>query len=470
MPRSSAEDPPELLDARRVPGAEADGRWNRWFAVRLAPGRDWSVSRGRAAGGSSATNGAYFVRARPADFARWAAADPLWSPPSVAPLLIALERDLDMGHEAGHGARGPVPVRRAGLDAPGAAALVEAALDAGHAWEHDKNGATDEGVGAMPGNASRGVRFSAGTAYLLDAVRRPNLAVRSGAAVLRVRCDRGRTTGVDLSDGSAVDADLVVLAAGALTTPELLLRSGVGPAADLEAAGIPVLVDAPGVGAQLADHPQVVVSATPRRTLPAPQDGWAGALLDADLGDAVAEVLQSLVPMAVLTGGGAAAGAPLPLLVSVHAPEAPGSLRLTGGGVRIDHGYSREAADRRRLREAVRLTADLLRRPAARALLDGPVGLEPRTLRDDAALDGWIAGRLGTALHTCSTVPFLLPDGSPGPVTADGRVRGVDGLVVADTSILPTAPSRGPANTAVLIGELIARAIGGSGRAARASG
>lgn len=439
-----------LLDARRVPGAEPDGAWNRWFPARLAPGRDRAVSRGRVLGGSSATNGAYFVRARPRDLADWSGGSGPWSPAAVLPLQRALERDLDFGTTALHGDRGPVPVSRDALDHPLAAAFVQAAVEAGHHFEADKNGPTEVGVGAMPANAVHGVRWSTATAYLAPALGRPNLRVVR-ASVDRVRIRRGRAVGVE-AGSRVVETRRVVLAAGALSSPEVLLRSGVGPASALRRVGVPVELDAPGVGAALSDHPQVVVEHLPRAPT-RPVAGWTGAMLHlpADDGGDL-EVLQSLVPMAALTRADPAAAGPLPLLVSTHARQAPGTLTLEPDSrIRIDQGYLRTAADRSRLRQGVRAALDLLG-----GALGPAVGPAPATARQDPALDRWIAAHLGTALHACATIPWRLPDGSPGPVTQLGAVRGVDGLVVADTSILPTAPSRGPAATAVLVGELVA--------------
>ncbi|WP_375390011.1 mycofactocin system GMC family oxidoreductase MftG [uncultured Amnibacterium sp.] len=456
--------PSRLLDAGVVPGAAADDPFSRWYPARLAPGRDWAVTRGRVLGGSTATNGAYFVRPRRADLDRWSAADPEWAWQAVLPLLRAMERDLDLGATPVHGGDGPIPVRRGSLDHPAATAFVAAALAAGHAAEPDKNDEGAPGVGPVPANAAHGVRWSTAMAYLLPAAGRPNLVVRGGVAVDRVRIAAGRAIGVEV-DGALIEADEVVLAAGALASPAILQRSGIGPAAVLRAAGVPVLLDAPGVGATFGDHPQVVLEWVPAEASPRPQGSWMGAGLTAVSTDGPAdgdlEVLQSLRPMAELAGGRAAGGAALPLLVSVHTPVATGRLAIRsadpGASAAIDFRYLGDAAARRRLREGVRIAADVVARiPGALR-----IGLEDAVLRDDRALDGWIGDRLGTALHTCGTVPFRLPDGSAGPVDAVGRVRGIDRLRVADTSILPTAPLRGPATSAVLVGELVASRMRG---------
>jgi choline dehydrogenase len=471
-PRSIAAVPSTLLDAGRVPGADPDGAFNRWYPATLSPGRPYALSRGRVLGGSTATNGGYFIRPRRTDLDAWSAhGDDAWSWDSVLPLLRGLERDLDLGASTLHGDRGPVPVRRTSLEHPAAAAFVEAALAVGHSEEPDKNGEQASGVGPVPMNAANGVRWNAGLAYLVAGPQRPNLEVRGGCSVLRVLLGGGRASGVEvLLDGriTTIAADSVVLSAGALASPAILLRSGVGPADRLRAAGVAPVLDAPGVGAALTDHPQVVLEWRPRAALRRPSDGWLGAALNAKASDGSGiEVLQSLVPMAGLTGRPVEEDrAPLPVLVSAGRSERRGSVTITSGDpgapAGIDLGYLESGTDRRRLREGVRLAVELLTAGPFAEVGDGVVAPGAVSLGDDRALDGWIREHLGTALHTCGTVPFRLADGSAGPVDQFGSVRGLGGLRVADTSILPHVPERGPAVSAVLVGELVARAMRGS--------
>lgn len=468
--------PAELLDAGRVPGAVPESGFNWWYPAELMPGRDWSVSRGRAGGGSSATNGGYFIRPRRADFDRWSKhGDQAWDWDTALPVLRAIERDLDFGATAVHGGGGPVPVRRGSLDHPAASLLVDAAVDAGHRLDLDKNDEAGPGIGPVPSNAIDGVRWSTALTHLLPAVGRPNLEVRAGCTVTRVQIRGRRASGVEMLTAGGLEsiaADEVVLAAGALASPVLLLRSGIGPADEIRRVGLEPAADLPGVGGTLSDHPQVTLDWRRTGPSPRPQGYWMGALLTATSsnGDSSGdiEVLQSLRSMAELMGDRVAdPRAALPLLVSVNAPEQTGSIRLRAADhstpAHISFGYLRDEQSRRRMREAVRVACDVVE--GARRSGDGAgvLDLTPETRRDDRALDGWIRGRLGTALHTCATVPFRLQDGSEGPVDAAGRVRGVDGLRVADTSILPSAPLRGPAVAAVLVGELMAASMASRG-------
>jgi predicted dehydrogenase (TIGR03970 family) len=476
-PASPQEFGPDLLDARLVPGARPDHPGVCVYPVHLTADRPWAVTRGRIAGGSSTVNGGYFVRARREDFDRWSAGgNPAWAYDHVLPFLRTLESDLDLGAGPMHGAHGPVHVRRSPLDHPAAVAFHDAARWCGYPAEPDKNDLdAAPGFGPVPSNSVGGMRRNSALNYLPPQVRsRPNLTVRGESPVVRVVVEQGRAVAVILADGEIVLAGEVVLSAGAIGSAQLLLLSGIGPRADLERLGIPVLRDAPAVGAHLSDHPQVVLDWTPRHDLPAPEGSWLGGCLHlasgfgevgASDGPGDLEVLQSLVPMSGLTSGRTTApGQPLPFLVAAQAPGRTGRLSLIsadpGTPPRIYHGFLSTPQDRGRLREGVRATAALLASPALADLAAGRAGPAADVLATDAALDRWIAANLGTAQHTCGTVP-MGPADDPSSAAVDqyGRVHGIGALRVADTSILPDAPLRGPAATAVLVGEIVADAM-----------
>lgn len=475
VPRGAAGFGPALLDARLVPGAQPGHPATHGHAVRLTPERPWQVPRGRVLGGSTTVNGGYFVRARRADFDRWAAAgNPAWAYDRVLPLLRALETDLDRGPDAVHGDRGPMRITRGGLTHPAAAAFRDAARTLGFPAEPDKNDQAAPGFGPVPSNSVDGARRNAGLSYLPpEVLDRPNLTVLGGCSVLRVVVERGRATGVVVEHDGAratVEAGSVVLSAGALTTPHLLLLSGIGPRRELERCGVSVIRNAPAVGARLADHPQLVLDWMPHEDLAAPADTWIGGCLhlscdEADGGPGDVEILQSLIPMTGLVDGVVSVpGAPLSFLASVQTPRPTGRLRLlsadSGVPPSIDYDYLRDPEVHRRLRTAVRVTSDLVTTPPFAELSPGLLDPAPGVLADDDALDGWIRGHIGTAQHTCGTVP-MGPEDDPENAAVDqfGRVHGVRGLRVADTSVLPDTPHRGPAATAVLVGELVADAI-----------
>ncbi|MGI5224597.1 mycofactocin dehydrogenase MftG [Actinoallomurus sp. CA-142502] len=471
VPRFPPGFPPELRDARLVPGAWPDAPTVRAYPVRLTPDLPYTAVRGRVLGGSTTVNGGYFIRARREDFDRWSAraGDALWAYERALPFLRALETDLDFGATPVHGGHGPVPVGRTGLGRPAAEAFRAAARELGHPDEPDKNAQGVPGVGPVPTNTAGGERINTGTAYLLGALGRPNLTVLGDCFVRSVAVERGRATGVVADRNgrrTVLEAGEIVLCAGSFASPHLLHLSGIGPAKVLACAGVPVVEDLPAVGAALSDHPQVVLEWTPRRPVAESAGSWLGGALhlSSSGGDHPGdlEILQSLVPMAGLVGGRTAVpGQPLALLASVQTPRTSGRLRTVSADPRvpprIDYGYLETADDRRRLREAVRAAAALLSTSAFGEVSAGVV--EPASLDDDGLLDRWIRSRLGTSQHTCGTVPMGRSGDPSAAVDGHGRVYGVSGLRVADTSILPAAPLRGPAATAVLIGELIAHAM-----------
>ncbi len=479
IPRGKGGFGPALLDARLVPGAQPNHPATTAHPVRLTPQRPWLVTRGRVLGGSTTVNGGYFVRARREDFDRWAAAgNPAWAYDEMLPLLRTLENDLDFGPSELHGGQGPMRIRRSCIEHPAAVAFRDAAHHLGFLADSDKNDQAPPGFGPVPSNAIDGVRHNTGLNYLPpEVLDRPNLTVLGGWQARRVVIEDGRATGVVVErDGgrATVEAGSVVLSTGALSTPHLLQLSGIGPRADLERLGIPVVRDAPAVGARFSDHPQVVLDWTPREDLGEPAESWLGGCLhltcvaggfDGPGTPGDLEILQSLVPMAGLVSGAVSVpGAPLSFLASAQAPRPTGRLRIRSADPDIppdtDYNFLSTADDFRRLREVVRVTAALIDTPPFADISHGLLDPGPGVLDDDRALDRWIREHLGTAQHTCGTVP-MGPADDPGRGAVDqfGRVHGVRALRVADTSILPDTPQRGPAATAVLIGELIAYAI-----------
>ncbi|NLA09511.1 MAG: mycofactocin system GMC family oxidoreductase MftG [Microbacteriaceae bacterium] len=470
----SASFAPELLDGSTVQAA-APGHPANWaYPAELAPGAPYLVARGRVLGGSSTINGGGFVRPRPEDCAAWAAAaGPAWSYEALLPVMRALERDLDFGAGPLHGDAGPIPVRRPAQRNPAARAFTAAAIERGFRTEPDKNAPGMPGVGPIPSNIVDGVRVNTGLAYLADARSRPGLRLLGDTPARRLVFRGTRAVGVE-TDAGVLYADEVVLCAGSIGSTQLLLASGIGPRAQLEALGITVVADLP-VGQAFSDHPHVTLSWRASRHLGSPSErfafatalnffsgirGVAGARDFAATGDL--EILLAVKPIDYLLSGvvpdaAEPDGEAFQLIVSLQGPEGRGTITLASADPRvpprIEYHYLESAIDRARLRVGIRTAAAVLRAEAFAPVFAGLRDLDEHTLEDDALLDAWIRAHLGTALHLSGTAPM-------GTVTDGvGRVRGTQGLRVADTSILPVVPTRGPSATAVLIGEVIARAM-----------
>lgn len=501
VPRTRRDYPPELLDASTVQGAMPGYPHNWAYLGHLTPDLPYLVARGRILGGSTALNGAYFVRATPGDFAAWAdAGGPDWTYDSVLPAMRRLERDPAFADDPRHGDAGPIPIERAPLTDRLGGAFRAAAIECGFADEPDKNVPGVPGVGPVPSSLHRGMRWNTGLAYLMPALDRPNLEVRGDARVVRVLIEDGRAVGVELAGGERLTAREVVLAAGAIASPHLLMLSGVGPREQLETLGIDVVADLP-VGAAFSDHPDIAVGWRPRASIGSPGDRAAfPACLNfasaEGTGEADLEILLSVKSLGyLLTGSAHPLGSgvlaalrhplrtiralvgvsarrmasqlahrdDLQLIVALQQPEGRGTVRLASAdpdeGPRIDYRYLETSSDRARMREGLRVAVSLLRSDAFAPLFGELTELDDATLDDDDLLDEWARAHLGTAIHMCGTAPMGPAGASGAVVDGQGRVHGIAGLRVADTSILPTVPSRGPAATAVLIGERIAEFI-----------
>jgi predicted dehydrogenase (TIGR03970 family) len=463
-----ADFPADLRDAATL-AATVPGHPASWaLTTELTPGRTASLPRGRVVGGSSAVNGGYFVRATPADHAGWAAAgNDLWGLDATLPAWCRLEDDRQYGDRPGHGAGGPVPVTRPAGGSPLTDAFAAAAAELGAPDEPDKNAGGPPGYGPVPLTVDGGVRVNTAMAYLSPRRGSPGLTVRGRVRVRRVLVERGRAVGVD-TDAGPVRAAEVVLAAGAVGSPHLLLLSGIGPAAHLRAHGVDVVVDAPGVGAGLSDHPLVYLPWVPVDGLPAgdwplPLHGVLNATSSDSPVPGDLEVLPWLRPWGAVVPGGGGDHRTLSVGAGLYRQESRGRLSLASAdpaaAPRIEHRYLATTADRRRLREAVRLADALLRTRALAPLVATRPEPAHGVLADDRALDGWVAATLTTAVHLAGSAR-MGPAGDPGAVVDQHlRVRGVEGLRVADTSVLPEVPSRGPAATAVLVGERAAELL-----------
>ncbi len=456
--------PERLLDAERLPSA--DDPWVNRQLVQLDGGHTTELLSGRVLGGSSAVNGAYFVRPSTADLDGWAArGNPHWAADVVLGSMRRLESDTDLGEGPLHGGDGPVPVtRHSHAPHPVTEAFFAACAATGHPAHADLNDGRGPGWGVVPRNVDARGRVSAAMAFLDPARGRHNLEVRAGTTARRVLVEGDRATGVELAapdrTTSVARAATVVLSAGAIGSPQLLWRSGIGPADQLVAEGLAAVADAPAVGRAGENHLAIDLFYEPTDaavggTAPLLQ----GALhLSTEAGDEV-EVLAMCRPYGRATGD-----APTDRLLSLRVSvlSGPTAVRLgsvagrpTVATVDLDHAGGRAA-----LRGAVRAAAALAAAPELSAVVATWLGPDPASLADDRVLDAWIAAHLGTSMHLCATAP-MGPASDPGAaVDQFGRFHGIDGLRVVDLSILPAAPTRGPACTAVTLGEHLAGTFG----------
>ena len=411
--------PPQLLDAGLVPAGHAE-TWQHTSA--LTPDRTGYLSRGRVVGGSGAVNGAYFVRATPADVDAW----PGLGFDELLPSFVRSESDPLGGPR--HGTHGPVPVARPTQLHPLSTRFVAACRATGFADEPDKNAGAAPGIGPLPRNVRGSTRVNMAMAYLVPALGRPNLQVRAGAEVARVLVREGRATGVELVGGAHVHAEQVVLCAGAIGSAAIVLRSGIGPARELRALGLDVHADLP-VGRGFSDHPDVAVADVhAEKGMRAP----GAPALEVTLNTPTVELRPYTAGFDQLVPGSGAGPRPC-VGVALVAPDSRGTLRLRttdpADAPEIAHHYLTSARDRERLADGVRLAHELL-------------GQAP-----PVHVGAWVRQNLGTSQHLVGTCAL-------GTVVDAGfRVRGVDGLRVVDAAVVPVVPSRGPHATVVALAE-----------------
>jgi choline dehydrogenase len=429
------------------------------------------VPRGKVTGGSSATNGQIFLRGIPEDYDGWAAlGNSEWSFEKVLPFFRRLERDLDF-HDGFHGAEGPIPVKRSPRDAwlPPQAAFVEACRAAGFPESPDHNAPHVSGVGPTPLNNLDGVRWSTSVAYLNPARQRPNLTVRPECLVHRVLFDGRRATGVALQSGgetATVSGNEIILSAGAIGSPHLLMLSGLGPAGQLRAAGIPLKADLPGVGQNLRDHPHVYALWRQRPGYPMDPDLPRYEVLlrytapGSPLRNDMQILMVSFATGRVDRGGDGLTPAGMVIQPVLNLAVGKGELRLQSADPTVqpalDFNFLEDPFDRRRLRDSLRLCLRLAEHAAFREILGPRLAPTGEALASDEALDAWMMREVSTTNHisgTCKMGPTADP---MAVVDQHGRVHSVTGLRVADASIMPDCIRANTNATTMMIGERIA--------------
>ena len=426
--------------------------------------------RGRGVGGSSAINGMYAIRTTVEDLDGWAAQGCTgWSHDEVLPLLVAMERDLDFGDEPYHGADGPTPIRRPARDdlLLHDLAVEQVALRMGFPSAPDHNAPGARGISPYAYNGDDERRWSTNDAYLEPARDRANLRILGGVLVDRVVFDGARAVGVRvIVDGAVRDlratAD-VVLAAGAVHSPAILLRSGIGPAGDLRALGVPVLADLP-VGRGFQDHAGLMatISLHDRSRIPKRQ----GHLCIRYTTGVGTEPDDGFI--AVTNGLGM--GAPIGGLVGwVNFVESRGRVEVTSTDPTVDPVVECNMLDHPDDRERLQVVFGHLRELAESpevaevatlvnyGLYDRTV--PPGTTFTDAEFEEFALAAVIDTQHACGSCRMGAPDDPATVVDAEGRVLGVEGLRVADASTFPWVTRANTNLTAILVGEKIAQVM-----------
>jgi len=467
--------PPPML---AVPAAFPTLMRTSWdWDYRTAPqgellGRELYWPRGRGLGGSSAINAMLYLRGHRLDYEQWArlTGSAAWGWPAMQAMFIRSE-DNSRGAGPWHGVGGPLAVSDPGFRHAAVARFLAAAGEYGLPATADF-AVEPEGVGWYQTTTRAGRRWSTATAYLRPAAGRPNLRVGTDVTVERIVIEGGRAVGVEVATAEdpgrrrIVRAEReVLIAAGAVGTPQLLMRSGIGPADHLHECGLPVLVDSPRVGEGLVDHPAVPLiwdsrlrsihdSQTVGALLRWQLDGGgplsstiaeAGGFWRSDAALPAPDIQWHVGAAAFHDHGLTEPRAPgFSIGPTLVAPQSRGRIRLNprhpGHRPVIDPGYLREPADLVALIEAVRVSLAIARQRSLREVLR-PRSLPATEERSDIVAH--IRATAETLYHPVGTCAMGADAGSV--LDADLRVRGVDGLRVVDASAMPTVP-RGNTN------------------------
>ena len=433
-----------------------------------------NIAQGKVIGGSGSINGQVFLRGLPEDFDSWSSlGNEEWTYLKVLPYYRRAETDLDIRDDF-HGSDGPIPiVRRENEPWPDVQRAFHAAcMEAGYSTTEDLNGPNSSGIGSIPMNNSGGVRMSTAITHLNPMRHRLNLTVKGNVFVRRVLIQDGRVAGVEAESGGEifrVEADRVVLSAGALKSPHILMLSGVGPREQLEEFGVPVLRESPGVGRNLFNHPMGSVTFRVKDHVSLHSNAGAlrfGLRVTSEPPSYPNDVmLHSLGVFNVMTGE------VLPertarIACALELPDGTGWVRLASADPAvqpsIDYRYLSHENDIRRMRNAVRLASRILESDAYRGVSDGRTTPTDEVLSDDPALDLWVRQTVGTSRHVSGTCK-IGPDADPlAVVDQECRVKGITGLWVADSSVMPHVVRANTNATAIMIGERVADWVGKS--------
>lgn len=466
---------PNPMRALLEPGASDSLIWHDLTASRTDNQEASLFWRGRGVGGSSAVNGQIAIRPPMEDFDDWTSGGcEGLSREDVLPYLNRLEDDQEFGDDPYHGRGGPTPVYRTPQAEWGAVdkALVAGARAAGFQWSPDVNAPGATGVSPYPINSSNHQRVSTNDAYLEPRRSNELLTIWGDSLVERVRFDGNKAVGVDVRrDGSALSvyADQIVLSAGAIHSPAILMRSGIGPAGDLERLDIEVRNDLP-VGIGLQDHPTAFVQIPLKEEAAAKtaDDRHTNVTVRYTSDDPSAQFNdlmivagnQNVLAMEhadVNFGAGA-------FYLWVNQVYSRGTVRLASADARVDPQVRMrmlsDPRDLSRMRSGIRTVVELTNSSAVEAItLGAPNRLDEglmTVLDDDADLDRYLLEVAADAQHTTSTCRMGSTSDSASVVDPLCRVHGVQGLYVVDASIFPSAPRANTNLVTIMIGELMA--------------
>lgn len=462
------ETPSDLLDSRAVSVEDHD--WH--YITEVTPGRNFPYARGKVSGGCSAVNGVIALRGLQQDFKEWATlGNHGWDWEDILPMYKRIENDLDYGYAPYHGSGGKIPIQRFKPDqySPVVSAFKSSAMSLGHAWVPDHNHPKGyDGVGPIPMNRGGDgtLRVSSSIAYLLEAQSRENLTIRANTTVNRVSFSGKKAIGVEVlnSNGSTeqILGDEVILSAGTINSPSILLRSGIGPVDDLERLNIKCVNNLQGVGSNLIDHSLAVVASYPK----------PGVVRETD--DDVQMVIHYTAPGSThiddmqiyclgklgserFPGADPSKGLMFGTGIVINRPESRGRISLKSADPstqpRIDHRLNSHAEDMRKMVDGVRQGYSLLTTGSLSEISDGIAVLTNEMIDDTRTIEQYITDRSATIWHAVGTCKMGPASDNHAVVDHNLKVHECTSLRVVDCSIFPDHVSRNPMLTCYAVAE-----------------
>ena len=423
-----------------------------------------SVPRGKVTGGTSAINHQIFLRGAPEDFDNWASmGNDRWSFLEVLPYFRKLETDLDIRDDF-HGSQGPIPVRRHPRETwlPLQAAFHAACLAEGFLEDPDMNNPEASGVGPIPLNYINGVRVSTALGYLDSCRHRLNLTIKGGVLVKKVLFDGKRATGIEAESGGenfTVEGDEIILSAGAVASPQLLMLSGVGPGGNLASVGIRLVHNLEGVGQNMKNHPSLSIRFQPKEGYSLPPESPRNQV--ALRFSAAGSTARNDIQVQPLTSGPKGREADeIRVGCRLELPESAGELTLASADPmvqpKLDYQSLVQTQDRERMREAVRTCVRIFGRQGFQEIIEERISPTETDLESDARLDEWLDRNIGVAGHSCGTCK-MGPALDPAAVVDQYcRVYGLEGLRVIDASVMPEITRANTNATTIMIAERVA--------------
>ncbi|MFF0967383.1 GMC family oxidoreductase [Streptomyces sp. NPDC003703] len=450
-------------------GSSAD--WAGVSTEQTFTGAALPLPRGRTLGGSSSINAMFFLRGHRSAYDRWPAEGAAgWGFDDLLPYFRRSET-AEGRDPALRGQDGPLRVGPPARPNPLITACLDAAVQAGHERADDVSGGLETGMGRLDGNVVDGRRQSAADAYLRPVMgTRPNLEVVTGALVRRLLITDGRCTGVEYSLGdrllTAECAREVVLSAGAIGSPHLLMLSGIGPREHLREAGVEPVLDLPGVGTGLQEHPMSTVVYAARQPVPVYPDnllGEAGGLVRTEHAPDDAPDLQivfSPVPYRAPGLDGPDNG--YAVAFSLMSPRSRGWVRLAAADPTVaplvNPNYLGDAHDVAVMTAGLRIAREIGEAAALAPWRESEAQPGP-DVQDDDSVREYLRRSLLVYFHYTSTC--RIGDDAMAVVDPELRVRGIDGLRVADASVMPSIVSANTNATVYAIAERAADLIRG---------